>query len=51
MLRRVAARLVLLRMRQALAKDGARNRLEFVAQGADAYEELVTLLTAPERGG
>ncbi|CAM9704269.1 unnamed protein product [Scytosiphon promiscuus] len=28
----------------ALAKEGARNRLAFVAKGADAYQELVQLL-------
>lgn len=29
---------------QALAKEGACNRLAFVAKGADAYQELVELL-------
>ncbi|CAM9884354.1 unnamed protein product, partial [Ectocarpus fasciculatus] len=32
----------------ALAKEGARNRLDFVAQGADAYRNLVQLLEARE---
>lgn len=35
---------------QALAKEGARNRLEFVAQGADAYQELVKVWASPDRG-
>ncbi|CAB1097731.1 unnamed protein product [Ectocarpus sp. CCAP 1310/34] len=33
----------------ALAKEGARNRLDFVAQGADAYRNLVQLLEAREK--
>ncbi|CAM9761809.1 unnamed protein product [Ectocarpus sp. 12 AP-2014] len=33
----------------ALAKEGARNRLDFVAQGADAYRNLVRLLEAREK--
>eukprot|EP00903_Cladosiphon_okamuranus_P012909 g12052.t2 len=34
----------------ALAKEGERNRLNFVAQGAHAYGELVKMSTTPERG-
>ncbi|CAN0151264.1 unnamed protein product, partial [Ectocarpus fasciculatus] len=35
----------------ALAKEGARNRVDFVAQGADAYRNLVQLLEARENDG